>query len=164
MSFRVEENGQFRGRVSFLDADLNAGCVEAKHVKVGAGLEASKLEHQHRAVYAQESATACADEARVAHVVKGTAGTLKTFKAGCVVACVGDSTITVDLTKDGVSVLTAAISLSVAQAAYQLVEGVIDSAAVAAGDVLEVVIDGTVGTGTLGLGVFAFVDLHEAVD
>jgi len=164
MSFRVEENGQFRGAVSFLNLGMNDGCVENKHVKAEAGLSASKLEHQHRAVCAQESAAACADEAHVVHIVKGTAGTLKSFQAGCVVACIGDSTITVDLLKDGVSVLTAAISLSSAEAAYELVEGVIDTAAVVADDVLEVAIDGTVGTGTLGTGVFAYVDLHEDVD
>jgi len=161
MSFRVEENGQFRGTVTFLDAKLNDGCVENKHVAAGAEIAASKLEHQHRPVYEQESDTTSITEARVVHVVKGTAGTLKTFKCGVVVACAGAATVTVDLLKDGVSVLVAAVEINVAHAAYELVAGTINTAAVVAGDVLEVDVVAVAGGGTIGKGVFAFVDLWE---
>ena len=164
MSFRIEEGGQFRGAVQFLNILLNPGCVGDAEVKSAAGIAASKLEHQHRAVYAQESGTTAAAEDRVFHVVKGTAGTLKTFKAGCVVACIGDATITVDLHKNGASVLTGAITLSSSQSAYDLVAATINTDSVAAGDVLEVVVTVNAGTGTLGQGVFAYLDLHEDVD
>ena len=163
--FRVEEAGQFRGATTFLDLRPNAGFLESGHVEASAGIEASKLEHQHRATYAQESATtAAAANDRVIHVVKGTTGTLKTFSAGCVVANIGNSTIDVDLHKNGVSVLTAAISIDSGDAAYAIVAGIIDTAAVVADDVLEVVVTVTAGTGTLGKGVFASLDLWEDVD
>ncbi len=164
MSFRVEEAGQFRGQVIFLNIVLPSDCIGNAQVKSSDPIAADKLQHQHRAVYAQESATPAADEARVIHVVKGAAGTLKTFKAGSVVANIGAATVTVDLKKNGVSVLTAPISLDSGDAAYALVEGTISSAAVAAGDVLEVVIDGTAGGGTLAKGVFCSLDLWEDVD
>ena len=128
-------------------------------------IEASKLEHQHRATYAQESATtAAAAKDEVIHVVKGTAGTLKTFSAGCVVANIGNSTVTVDLHKNGASVLTAAIEIDSGDAAYAIVAGIINTAPVVADDVLEVVVIATIGTGTLGKGVFASLDLWEDVD
>ena len=161
MSFKIEENGQFRGAVTFVNALFNAACVGNTHVKSDAAIDATKLKHQHRAISQQESDTTAAAEDRIIHVVRGTTGTLKEFKAGVVVACVGDSTITVDLHKNGVSVLTAAISIDSGDAAYALVEGTIDSDSVVVGDVLEVVVTVTAGTGTLGKGVFAYLDLHE---
>ena len=55
--FRVEESGRFRGMVTFLDAKLNDGCIEDKHVAANAAVRAGKLEHRHGAKYAQESET-----------------------------------------------------------------------------------------------------------
>ena len=141
--------------------NLPSVCVGNAQVKLAAGIEATKLEHQHRPTYAQESAATAADETRVVHVVKGATGSLQAFSAGCVVANIGDSAITVDLHKNGVTVLTAPISLSSTDSAYDVVAGVLASDAVVVGDVLEVVVDATVGTGTLGTGVFASLDLHE---
>lgn len=159
--FRVEEGGQFRGTVVFLDAVLNAGCVTDAKVAANAGIKASKLEHQHRETYAQESDTTAAAEARVVHVVKGTAGEVRSIKAGCVTPCVGDAVVTVDLLKNGVSILTATFDLTSAQSAYDLVAGTIDTATLEADDVLEVDIAVAAGTGTLGKGVFCYVDLWE---
>lgn len=162
--FRVEENGQFRGTVTFLDLKPNAGCIENQHVAADAAIEATKLKHQHRVAIAQESATTVTDETKTVHVVKGTTGTLKTIKAGCVVPCVGGDTITIDLLKAGVSVLTAKITLTSSQSAYALLAGTIDTAALAADDVLEIEIDAVAAGGTMGKGVFVYVDLHEDVD
>ena len=161
MSFRIEEDGQFRGTVNFLDAQLQAGAVDNARVKAGAGIDASKHEHQHRVIVAQESATAAADDTRVAHVVHGTTGKLLEIKAGCIVPCVGDDTITFDLLKNGASVLTAKITIDNADAARALVAGVIDTATLAKGDVLEIEVDAIHATGTLGKGPFAYVDLEE---
>jgi len=161
MSFRIEEEGVFRGIVKFLNIILNAGCVADVHVAVDAAIAASKLQHQHRETCAQESGATAAAETRVVHVVKGTAGQVRTFQAGCVTPCLGDATITMDLLKNGASILTAAISLTSAQAAYDLVAGTIDTDTLEAGDVLEVAVTVNAGTGTLGVGVFCYVDLWE---
>jgi len=159
--FRFEENGIFRGVTTFLNAVLNSGCVGDDEVKVGAGIAATKLEHQHRAVYEQESDTTAAAETRVVHVVRGTSGTLKAINAGCVTACVGNATVTVDLLVNGASVLTATFDLTSAESAYELVAGTIDTDTLEAGDVVEIDIAVAAGTGTLGKGVFAYVDIHE---
>ena len=158
---RLDENALFRGIVQFLHIVLPSGCLENKHVASDAAIAASKLQHQHRAVYAQESATAAADEARVVHVVHGTTGVVKAIKAGCVVACLDNATIAVDLLKNGVSILTEEFDIDSGDAAYALVAGVIDTDTLEIGDVLEIAVDGTVGAGTLGKGVFAYIDFYE---
>ena len=158
--FRIEEDGQFRGTVTFLHLVPSAGCILDAHVAANAKIAASKLQHQHREVYVQESGTTAA-ETRVVHVVKGSAGVVRTIKAGCVTPCVGDAGVTVDLLKNGASILTATFDLTSAQSAYDLVAGTIDDDTLEAGDVLEVDIAVSAGTGTLGKGVFVYVDLWE---
>lgn len=126
-----------------------------------AGIDASKLDHAHRVVYAQESATTAVAESRVVHVVVGATGTVNSISAGCVVPAVGAATCTVDLKKNGSSILTAPISIDSGDAARALVAGAISSAALAVGDVLEIVTTATAGGGTIGKGLFAAIDIFE---
>lgn len=162
---RVDENVEFRGQTKCWDLKPNDGCIENKHVDEDAGLGAAKLEHQHRSCYAQESATtAAAGKDEVIHVVVGETGTLKAFSAGCVVANIGDAVVSVDLHKNGVSVLDAAIAINSGHAAYEVVAGTIDTLPVVVGDVLEVVVTVAADGGTLGKGAFASLDLFEDVD
>lgn len=161
---RVDENVELRGQVKCWDLKPNDGCIEDKHVSGTADIAASKMEHQHRATYAQESATtAAAAKDEVIHVVVGETGTLQAFSAGCVVACLLDAIVSVDLHKNGVSILNAPIALDLNDAAYAVVAGVIDTPAVVVDDVLEVVVTVAAGGGTLGKGVFASLDLFEDV-
>ena len=94
-------------------------------------------------------------------MVYGTTGTVVAFEVGSVTACTGDSTITVDLHKNGASILTGVITLDSANTAYIVEAGTLSSATLADGDVLEVVVNATVGTGTLGNGVFASCIIRE---
>lgn len=161
MGSRHEGNHVFRGIVQFFHIILPTGCVADKHVAADAAVQVTKLQHQHRAVYAQESATTAAAETRTVHVVHGTGGLVKTIKFGSVVACLLGATITIDLLKNGVSILDAAIVLDSGDSAYDLVAGVIDTEAVVAGDVLEIDITVAAGGGTIGVGVFGYVDIYE---
>ena len=120
--------------------------------------------HRHRAVYAQESATAGADESRVVHVVYGATGVIKAFKAGSVSVAVGDSVVTVDLKKNGASVLSDPVTLDNSATIRTVIAAALSTTALVAGDVLEVVIDATVGTGTLPNGVFCYVEILEDTD
>jgi len=164
MSFRIDESGSFRGTVSFLDLRPNNNCIANKHVDPAAALEASKLRHQHRAIVAQESSAACADEIHVAHVVHGAVGKSLAFKAGAVDPSLLDAICEVDLLKNGVSVLVGKIEIDLNDAAYALVEGNINTEALAADDVMEISFNGTVGGGTLANGVFAYFDCEEDFD
>ncbi len=161
MAFRSEENGIFTGIVQFLNVILSPGSVKNTEVAAAAGISGDKLEHQHRANYAQPSGSVAAAETKVVHTVKGVAGTLKTFKAGSVTVCTVDAAITVDLHKNGSTVLAAPIVLDIANSARVVEAGTISGAAVVAGDVLEVVVTVAAGAGVLGNGPFAYVDLYE---
>lgn len=152
MASRIEGNFAFTGDVSF------AGAIT---LPADASVETSKLQHRNHKCYAQEAATTAADESRVIHTVYGTTGTIKSFKGGCVVANIGDSTVTFDLKKNGTTVLSGVVTLNSTHSAYQVVAGSISSASVAASDVLSVTIDATVGTGTLGKGAFAELVIDE---
>lgn len=154
MTMRVDEKAVFTGGASFSGAvDLPADTVDDNMLK----------ESRHKKVYAQASGSASSDEARVVHVVHGASGTIKSFSVGCAVAPIGDSVVDVDLLKNGVSVLSAAVQLSESSTAYVVQPGTINTSAVAAGDVLEIKIDATAGTGTLPNGVFGSVEVLENV-
>jgi len=137
------------------------GCIDDDAVQAAAGIKASKLQHQHRVGYAQESATLAADESRVLHTVFGATGTIENFEAGSVVACTGTDKVEIDLLKNGVSILTAKITLDSTSTAYIVVEAAIATATLVDGDVLEVSIDATAGTGVLAKGVFVSLTVHE---
>lgn len=131
---------------TLLDAGVNGA----------AGIQATKLQHQHQKMYLQgSSTTTAAADTKVIHAVYGATGTTVAFRAGCEVPCVGAATITVDLKKNGTTVLSAPISLSSAQAARAMVAGTISVPGLVTGDVLEVVITATAGGGTIGTGLFA---------
>ena len=157
----INGDAYIAGDLSARTMSIPAGTVDDEDVKAAADIAATKLEHQYQKVYAQESDTTAAAEDRVVHAVYGATGTVIAFEAGAVAACTGDAMITVDLHKNGASILTEAIVLDSGDAAYALVAGSIDSAALVDGDVLEIVITVNAGTGTLGKGVFASVIIRE---
>lgn len=157
---RHEGDLHITGNLSAKTVQLPAGTVDNADIEAAAGIDASKLEHRHQITAAQPKTTA-ADETRVIHVVYGATGTVLAFRAGSIVANIGDSTVTVDLKKNGSSILTAPITLDSGDSAYAKVAGTIDTPGLVAGDVLEVVIDATVGTGTLATGVFCELVLNE---
>lgn len=150
-----------QGTLTPTTINLPASSVTNTAVAAAAGISASKLQHAHRAVLAQGSASNAAAQTQVLHVVVGATGTVQAVKAGAVVPAVGAATATVDIKKNGTTILSAPISLSSAQTARQLVSGTITVPAVAVGDVLEIVITATAGGGTLAQGLFAAVDIFE---
>ena len=70
----------------------------------------------------------------------------------------------VDLLVNGASVLYPTIQLDSSQSARELVAAVIDTENLNADDVVEVDIAVNPGTGTLGKGVFAMLDIHEKAE
>jgi hypothetical protein len=139
-----------------------AGSVDNAAVKALAGIDATKLVHIHRAVYAQPSGSVSVAESKVVHVVHGSTATLVGFKAGSVSACVGGATITVDLKKNGTTVLSATIVLDNTNTARVVEAASLSTTAAVAGDVFEVVVTVAAGGGTIGSGVFAYAEFYEA--
>jgi hypothetical protein len=139
------------GSTSFVPA---AGSITNAAVASLAGIDQSKLQHQHRAGYHQPNTTATT-ETKTVGVIYGVSGTLLSFKAGSIVANIGAATVTLDLKKNGVTALSAVITLNNANTARVAVSGTLSVTTLAAGDVLEVVATATAGGGTLATGVFA---------
>lgn len=130
------------------------GSFGDSQMSASSPLLATKVKHQYVKVAAQVHGSAAAAERRVVHVARSS-GEVTAFEAGIVVAAVGDSTVSVDLRKNGTTILSAPVSISSAQAAYAEVAGTISGGSYSAGDVFEVVITVTAGTGTLPQGLYA---------
>jgi hypothetical protein len=136
-------------------------CITNAHVRSDAAIAATKLDHQHQPVFAQNHGSAASAQRQVMHVARG-AGTIVNFRAGVSVACIGDSTITVNLYKNGSTVLTGAIVLDNGNAAFAKEDAPgFTSTTIAAGDVFEAVIAVSAGTGTLGQGLFCELTVRE---
>lgn len=136
-------------------------CITNNSIVAAAGISASKLQHQHQKTYGQPGGAISFTERRVIHAVYGLTGTVLAFRAGLRTANVGAATVTFDLQKNGVTMLSAVITQTNAQAAYALTAAAFAATALVAGDVLEVVIVATAGGGTLGNGAFADLILTE---
>lgn len=150
-------NGAFSSK-TFVPPD---GSIDDDAIEAFAEIDATKLDHQHQKGYAQESATNAASETRLLHVVRGATATVVDFGAGAVVPLTGDDTCTVNLKKNGSSILSAAISLASSDVARALKTGTVSSPNLVQGDVLEVTITPTHNTGALPKGVYCNVTIRE---
>lgn len=118
---------------------LPDGTVTNAKVSASADIDASKLEHQYsKVIGCAKVGVDAASEAYVAHVVYGATGTILAFKAGAVTVAGATTSLTVDLKKNGTTVLSAVITLNNGQSNYQLVSGTVTTPTLAAGDVLTV--------------------------
>lgn len=160
MANRIEGDFHVNGNFSAKTMTLPDGNVTNAKVASGADLGAEKMEHLHVLTGAQPN-TAAADETRAVHVVHGATGTILAFEAGSIAIAVGDATCTVDLKKNGTTVLTAPITLDSSSANRVAQAGTLSVTSLVDGDLLEVVVDGTIGTGTLPTGVYWSVKLKE---
>ena len=142
---------------------IPASTVVDASVAAGANVAASKLEHQYQPLYAQASATTAAAATIAIWRVFGETGSVVAVEAGLVSPNVGAATCTVDVKKNGTTILTGTISLTNAQVARESVAGTLDltAAALVDGDMLEVVTTATAGGGTLGTGLFVSLKIRE---
>lgn len=160
------------GDHTFRDGTVNmAGCTAVvlpantigdANVSAISPLETTKTRRRFNKLFAQSVGSAAADmTGHVLHVVYGATGSVIAIRAGVVVAAAGNSTVTVDVKKNGTSILTGVITLDSGNTIYVVEAGSIASAGLVAGDVLTVVLDATVGSGTLPQGVFVDVVIDE---
>ena len=81
------------------------GSLGDSAIEASANISASKLQLSARPILEQESGTTAFTERRVVHVVRGATANVEAFLAGSVVANIGGATITIDLLKNGASIL-----------------------------------------------------------
>ena len=155
MATTYNDDAYFAGTVKFAGPTaFPANAIGDAQVNPSAPITAPKLEHRFMPRLAQPFGVAAAAERRVVHRARA-AGTVTAFWGGLTVANIGAATVTIDLFKNGVTVLAAPVVLTSATPAFGSVTGALGgTVAYAAGDVLEVNVTAAAGGGTLGQGAF----------
>jgi hypothetical protein len=153
---RVKGDQQLDGKLLIKDSIQNNSGTQL--------LEAADVHCSRVAIYKQEGTAADATE--FIAMISGSSGTLKSVKAGCLTACVGDSTITVDIKQGNAgeasaTVLSSVITLDSGDSNREAVSGTLSVTTLNSEDVIEVVIDATIGTGTLGIDPFVVLVFDE---
>lgn len=164
MSLAGDFNGDVivRGALSCTSFRLPVNSVINDSVDAAASIETTKLLHQYRPSYGQDSGADAATGRAVLHVAKG-AGSVIDFKVGASTAGTGTASVTVDLKKNGTTVLSADVTLDSATVAFALAAGTISSAAYVAGDVFEWhVKTSSAGSGAKPKGLFLAATFREA--
>lgn len=133
---------------------LGAGSVSDQHVASGAAIAASKLKHSYypRTTFGAKIGDAPTTAEYIVHVANQT-GVVNDFASSLNV--VGSADMTVDLKKNGVSILTAPIHLTNALSNRQVLAGVLASNSFVAGDVISMAVTVTTSTGASGLSAWA---------
>ena len=138
------------------DANVAAGVL-------GNFIQASKIRQMYRPVYNQPN-SAATSETRAAWTVYGATGQVLDVRAGSIVAAIGAATVTVDVKKNGTTILTAVITLnssSTPRAAYAGTLAGAGAPNLVVGDELEIVVTATAGGGTLPTGLFVQLTILE---
>jgi hypothetical protein len=124
-------------------------------------LGCTKVDHQYIAQMAQAHGTAATAERRVVHIARA-AGTFVSVQVCPVVAATGDSTATVDVKKNGTTILSGTVTIDNGDVAYSKTSAALSVTSYVAGDVIEVVQTVSAGTGTLPQGMTTTVVMREA--
>lgn len=135
------------------------GMIKNVMIAAGAGIAASKLESWQSKCWGQISTSVT--ETKVLGIIRGATGTSIGVEVTNQVACVGDSTIAVDVKKNGTSILSAVVTLNSSSSITVPIAGTVTTTALADGDIITAVITTTVGTGTLAEGVSVQWDYNE---
>jgi hypothetical protein len=117
--------------------------------------------HLHQHTYAQNRSAAVATERKAAFVAYAD-GTILDVVAAVSQAAVGDSTVTVDVYKNGVSVLSGVLTFDSGDLAFVAQNGALSSPGYSAGQMIEVVVTSTPGTGTPPRGLAVTITAKEA--
>jgi hypothetical protein len=150
-----------RGHLSATSMTIPVNTVTSNAVQASANISADKLESRIYASHAQPNSAATA-ETRTLFVARR-AGLIQHIYVGSIAKAIGDSTVTVDVKKNGTSVLSSVVTLNSSNTARIAVAATIDGTQddLVAGDWLEVVITISAGTGTLPTGVFVQVEVDQ---
>lgn len=148
--------------IAKVEGNIHVTNIVDADVKSDAAIGAAKLDHQYQPHYSQSGTAAAATV--VLHVVQEATAVLHAVKCGSIVAAVGDSTVTIDIKKNGTTVLSATVQLDNANTAYIVESGTISVSTAVVGDVYTAVITVSAGTGTLPTGLFIGLKIREKAD
>jgi len=150
------------GNITSQTLTVPSGTITNAMVSASAAIDSTKLVHRYKNTVQVQDSTANAAVGRLLIHRAKAAGTLIAFDVGSVTAATGDSTTTVDLKKNGSTVLTGTIQLDSGNTAFVTEAGTFTATPYVAGDVFEFHITAvSAGTGTLPKGVFGTLSCDE---
>lgn len=155
----LNANTHVAGTLSATRVNLPDGTVTNASVLAGAGIAATKLEHQFPVRYQTVAGTAVATATHPIHIAHGATGDLVALRVACTTAPTTSDTVTVDLQKSTAggafaSVLTGVVTLNSSSTARVVQSGTISSAPFVTTDIFQVVVVAS-GTSCQGLVVVA---------
>lgn len=157
----VDGDMQVRGNVNCNSITLPQNAIDnSSQVKAGTNLNADKLEQRFFPAWSQPN-SAASTETRTLFVARRS-GTVNEVIAGSIAKATGDAVVTLDVKKNGTTILNAVITLDNANTNRLVELGSVTSSAFVAGDWFEVVITATANTGTLPTGVFVQLEVDQA--
>lgn len=158
---RFPDNVTITGRLIAGQFDMPASAVSDTSVEAGANIDADKLEHTHRKTYFK-AGTAATETIPIHSVIGATARRLQVV-AGSIAIAIGNATVTIDVKKNGTSVMTGAtpVTLDSSNTARVAEALSIATTTAVAGDLFELVVVATIGTGTLPTGLFVEFQIDE---
>jgi len=140
-------------------------------IVAGAGIEASKLQHQHALDYKQGDGSDIVAAIVPLHVVRGATGLVIDVEVVAQTAPTGgDLAFTVDVqtaseaSPSPVSVLSSVITVDATKADYEVVSGTISNADLAVDETILVVIAVSGSTGSQGQGLIVTITIREDAD
>lgn len=141
---------------------LPAGKIDNADIAAGAELDASKLVHYTPVVWSQDGTAAAVTEQVVYCCQADDGATLKVVEVGCVTVPTGSATATVNVKKNGTTVLTSTVVIDSANSAYTPEAGTISTSAMSKDDVLTVTVTVSVtGTDTGATGLYVLLGVEE---
>jgi len=147
MGSTIEGDAYHAGTETFRTIVLPSSCILDANVAAGAAIATSKMLHRHFWHFHQDGSAASITIP--VHEVHGATGSIVALKCGSVVVAIGAATVTIDLLKNGVSILTAALVLDSSNTIRVLEAAAIATAALVDGNWLDLQITAAAGGGTL---------------
>lgn len=159
-----------RGAVIAETTQITTADISNARVQAAAGIEATKLQHQHQVHHSQKAGVDVASETITIHIARG-AGTVVGLRIFPTTAPTGgDKKYTVDLQRSTAggafaSLLTAAEEIDSGNTSRVTVAAtLVANPAYIASDALQLVITASGSTGSQGQGLCVELDLREAAD
>jgi hypothetical protein len=150
-----------KGLVKFEQVQFPNATFGSTQFSASDPLVTSKQKHLKDMPYTQKHGAAVVTERRPVYIAKAT-GTIAGFAVAVSVIPIGDSTVTVDLLKNGATVLSAVVTIDSGNVAYvSEPAGIAGGGTYVSGDMFEVNVTATVGTGTLPQGLIAQATFNE---
>ena len=155
----INDDVHINGHLTSKTAAIPAGTVTNAMVNGSAAIACAKIQKPRLLEY---GTTGTAASATVPiYVCKGATATVQSIRAGSIAIAVGGATVTIDLKKNGSSILTGVITLDTSNTARLLEAGTVSSPGLVDGDWLELVIVATAGGGTIPTGLLVQVEVFE---